>query len=115
MNTQKINDLLFSLGIGRQYLGYSITAKAVEMVLRDENCLLCVQQGILMPIAAERNCDWRTVERNMRTVIHRAWKFSADRLTELAIYPLRREPTVTEFLDILSVSLMRPGIAAYRH
>ena len=55
MNTQKIRDLLFSLGIGRQYLGYSITAKSVEMVLRDENCLLCVKQGILMPIAAERN------------------------------------------------------------
>lgn len=115
MSTQKINDLLFSLGIGRQYLGYGITAKAVEMVLRDENCLLCVKQGILIPIAAERSCDWRTVERNMRTVIHRAWKYSADRLTELAVYPLRREPTVTEFLDILAVSLMRPQSQHPRH
>ena len=114
MSSQKISDLLFSLGIGRQYLGYAITVRAVEMVLRDENCLLCVKQGILMPIALERHCDWRTVERNMRTVVHRAWRFSAERLTELAIYPLRREPTVTEFLDILAVSLMRTGGTVYR-
>ena len=114
MSSQKINDLLFSLGIGRQYLGYAITAKAVEMVLRDENCLLCVKQGILMPIARERNCDWRTVERNMRTVVHRAWRFSAERLAERAVYPLRREPTVTEFLDILAVSLMRPSVTQIR-
>lgn len=107
MTSRKINELLLSLGIGRQYLGHGITAQAISMVIEDENCLLCVKQGIFIPIAAQRKCDWRTIERNMRTVIHRAWTLNADRLTELAFYPLRREPTVTEFLDILSSHIMR--------
>lgn len=107
MTTRKINELLLSLGIGRQYLGHSITAQAISMVIQDENCLLCVKHGIFLPIAARRKCDWRTIERNMRTVIHRAWSLNADRLMELAVYPLRREPTVTEFLDILSSHIMR--------
>lgn len=102
-----ISDLLLSLGVGRQYLGHNITVQAVSMVMADENCLLCVKQGIFIPIAVQRKCDWRTIERNMRTVIHRAWTLNADQLTELAFYPLRREPTVTEFLDILSSHIMR--------
>lgn len=107
MKTYAINELLLTLGIGRQYLGHSITVQAIRMVIHDENCLLCVKHGIFLPIAAQRMCDWRTIERNMRTVIHRAWTLNADRLAELAVYPLRREPTVTEFLDILSSYLTR--------
>ena len=107
MTTHMIHELLLTLGIGRQYLGPSITVEAITMVIRDENCLLCVKHGIFQPLADKRSCDWRTIERNMRTVIHRAWTFNTDRLMELAVYPLRREPTVTEFLDILSSYMMR--------
>ena len=109
MNPQKTSELLYTLSIGRQYLGHSITVQAVEMVLRDENRLLCVKQGIFMPLGQQRGCDWRTIERNIRTVIRRAWRTSPSRLAELAVYPLRREPTVTEFLDILAVNLLRRG------
>ena len=115
MNNRRINELLYTLGIGRQYLGHNITAQAVGMVILDENCLLCVKQGIYIPIAAQRHCDWRTIERNMRTVIHRAWTLNARRLEEIAVYPLQREPTVTEFLDILSSHIMRqPGLKMAR-
>lgn len=109
MSLQKTSELLYSLGIGRQYLGHSITLQAVEMVLRDENSLLCVKQGIFVPLGRQRGCDWRTIERNIRTVIHRAWRTTPGRLTELAVYPLNREPTVTEFLDILAVRVLRGG------
>lgn len=107
MNDIRIHELLRSLGIGRQYLGHGITVQAINMVMQDENCLLCVKQGIFIPLSTRRSCDWRTIERNMRTVIHRAWTLNAERLMELAIYPLRREPTVTEFLDIVSSHILR--------
>lgn len=107
MASQKTSELLYTLGIGRQYLGHSITLEAVEMVLRDENRLLCVKQGIFVPMGQRRGCDWRTIERNIRTVIRRAWRMSPGRLSEMAVYPLRREPTVTEFLDLLAVRVMR--------
>lgn len=109
MHPQSTSELLYTLSIGRQYLGHSITVQAVELVLRDENRLLCVKQGIFVPLGRQRGCDWRTIERNIRTVIRRAWRTSPSRLAELAVYPLQREPTVTEFLDILAVSQLRRG------
>lgn len=45
-----INDLR-KLGIGRQYLGYNITIMAVRMVMNDENRLLCIKQGVFVPLS----------------------------------------------------------------
>ena len=46
METKTIVSDLRTLGVGRQYLGYNITIKAVRMVLHDENRLLCIKQGV---------------------------------------------------------------------
>ena len=71
METKIITQDLRTLGIGRQYLGYNMTIKAVRMVLLDENRLLCIKQGIFVPLSEQQHCDWRTIERNIRTIIHR--------------------------------------------
>ena len=110
MELQKITDDLRMLGIGRQYLGYNLIIKAVRMVIMNNNCLLCVKREIFQPIAREANCDWRTIERNIRTAIHRAWKINRDYLIILARYPMHQEPTVTEFLEILSEHAMQKRI-----
>ena len=107
METQTIIRDLRTLGIGRQYLGYNITIRAVRMVLIDENCLLCLKQGIFVPLSEQQHCDWRAIERNIRTVVHRAWNVNQPYLAELAGYPLRSEPTVTEFLEMLSAHILR--------
>ena len=115
MNDVRIRETLRSLGIGRQYLGYSITLQAITMVMQNENCLLCVKTGIYLPLSLQRRCDWRTIERNMRTVIHRAWTLNPDQLMALSDYPLHREPSVTEFLDIVSSHILRLSpLQAYR-
>ena len=107
METKIIVSDLRSLGVGRQYLGYNITIMAVRMVLRDENRLLCIKQGVFIPLSEQQNCDWRTIERNIRTVIHRAWHVNRPYLSELAGYPMHQEPTVTEFVEILSAHILR--------
>lgn len=107
MDTQTIISDLRTLGIGRQYLGYNITIAAVQLVLDDENRLLCIKQGVFLPLAEQQNCDWRTIERNIRTVIHRAWTVNRPYLSELAGYPMHQEPTVTEFVEILSAHILR--------
>lgn len=107
METQTIIRDLRTLGIGRQYLGYNITIKAVRMVLTDENRLLCLKQGIFIPLSEQQHCDWRAIERNIRTVVRRAWSVNQPYLTELAGYPLHNEPTVTEFLEMLSAHILR--------
>lgn len=107
METRIIVSDLRSLGVGRQYLGYNITIMAVRMVLRDENRLLCIKQGVFIPLSEQQHCDWRTIERNIRTVIHRAWHVNRPYLSELAGYPMHHEPTVTEFVEILSAHILR--------
>lgn len=107
METSIIKSDLRMLGIGRQYLGYRMTIQAVRMVLNDENCLLCIKQGVFVPISKTQHCDWRTIERNIRTVIHRAWCINRDYLSELAGYPMHQEPTVTEFVEMLSDHILR--------
>lgn len=107
METKIIIQDLRLLGIGRQYLGFNMTIKAVRMVLLDENRLLCVKQGIFIPISEQQQCDWRTVERNIRTIIHRAWCVNQTYLSELAGYPMHHEPTVTEFVEMLSAHILR--------
>lgn len=102
MESQKIMLDLRRLGIGRQYYGYRFAIKAVRMVLLDEDCLLCIKRGIYLPMSAEERRDWRTIERNIRTIIHRAWCINPEYLSELAGFPLNREPTVTEFVDMLT-------------
>lgn len=107
MEKQALVHDLRKLGIGRQYLGYNITIKAVRMVLFDEDRLLCIKQGVFMPLSEQEKCDWRTLERNIRTIIHRAWTVNQDYLNELAGYPLQHEPTVTEFVEMLSAHIQR--------
>ena len=90
------------LGVGRRYLGYRIIIQVVRMVLQDERCLQHIKQGLLIPLAQEQGCDWRAIERNIRTVIHRAWCINREYLCELAGYPLHQAPTVAEFVEILA-------------
>ena len=102
MSIRQIHELLYKLGIGRNYLGHNIIVLAIQIILRDKDCLLCVKDGIYLPIAEQHQCEWRTVERNIRTVIHRAWTLNRPLVEHMALYPLDHEPTVTEFLDILA-------------
>lgn len=107
METETIMNDLRALGIGRQYLGYNITIMAVRMALQDESCLVCIKQRIFLPLSDQHHCDWRTIERNIRTVIHRAWNVNREYLGELAGYPMHHEPTVTEFVEMLSDHVLR--------
>lgn len=105
--------ILRSLGIGRQYLGYNITVKAVQLVLQDENCLFCVKNNIYNPLAVQQQCDWRTIERNIRTIVSRAWHVNQPMLIEMAGYQMKREPTVTEFIEMIASYMLRMESTRY--
>lgn len=113
MTDNQIENLLQSLGIGHQYCGHRLTVAAMHLVGQDENSLLCVKSGILLPLAEQYHCDWRCIERNLRTVVHRAWRRNAPLLAQIATYPLLNMPTVTEFIDILASHLLRQRASSY--
>ena len=107
MEVKMIMQDLRMLGVCRRYLGYRYVIKAVSLVLGDENRLLSFKQEVFVPLAEEGHCDWRAIERNIRTVIHRAWCVNREYLGELAGYPLQQEPTVTEFVEMLTGHVQR--------
>lgn len=103
----EIQNILRQLGIGRNYCGYQCAFHSLMLILENENALSCVKHNILEPVGNIVNRGWKMVERNLRTVTHRAWATNSSLLISMAGYPLTRVPTTTEFLEIVSGSLIR--------
>lgn len=58
--------------------------------------------------AREMNTTGAAVERNIRTVILRAWRQNPELLRQCARFPLNKRPTCGEFLDMLAACLEGP-------
>ena len=102
MEQNEIYHLLRELGIGAHYRGYRYLAEAVRLAAQNGNCLLHATKLLYPLIAAQYGTTWRTVERDLRTVIHMCWKRgNRARLLEIAGYSLPKIPSTTAFIDLL--------------
>ena len=68
-----------------------------------------------MAAAAAYDCEWRTVERNIRTLAARAWRINAPLLEQLAGYSLESAPSASEFIEILTNFTMRNAQVPLEH
>ena len=93
---------LENLGITSKYKGYYYLSDAVEIVNLNETALLNVGKQIYSPISLKYNCNSRTIERNIRTVILNAWKDNKYKTENIMGVKLTSSPTVTEFIDGLA-------------
>ena len=93
---------LENLGITRKYKGYYYLSDTVEIVNINETALLNVGKQIYSPISLKYNCNIRTIERNIRTVILNAWKNNKYQIENIMGVKLTSPPTVTEFIDSLA-------------
>ena len=98
----QIKETLRALGITTNYYGFYRTISAVELVLEDSERLQSVTREIYWVIAAKCGCKRSAVERNIRTVIQRAWRVNPKRLIVMAGYPLSEPPTASEFIEIIA-------------
>ena len=96
-----IQEHLRRLDIGNRYKGYRMIIIAVKLGMEDENSLQCAQELLYKPIAQQLGCSFRSVERDIRTVIAHAWSYNPAYLSHLAGFSLPYPPTVCQFLDIL--------------
>ena len=108
--TECITHTLEMLGITRRYRGHAIAAEAIHRILKDENGLICLHTQVYAPLCRESRQSWYLLERNLRTVIQRAWAVNRDLLQEMSAYPLLLMPTVSEFLDIVTTYLQRQAL-----
>ena len=103
----KIRDVLHSLAISGKYKGYFITILACELIIEDETRLINIVKNVYLVVSQKFNCNLDIVERNIRTIIYRAWTLKRERLNEIAGYTLVEPPVVSEFLAFLSSYLIR--------
>lgn len=106
-----ILDILRQLGIGRNYCGFRAAVMAIELALEDEDRLLCVKRDIYGAIAERTGVSVTAVERNLRTVIRRAWQVNPELLNHMAGYPLKHAPSVCAFIEIVSGYLERQAVS----
>ena len=125
---EKIQALLYSIGITGNYIGFYQAASAIEIVpvssltmivmesvislmptaARCLAPLLMVTKGLYLEVAEQYGTDWKTVERNIRTVISVTWNCSRRKLEMITGHPLSKKPTPAQFIAILSRYLQDP-------
>ncbi len=100
--TETIKRVLRQLGIGANYKGFRITVLAVAMIVENEDRLTSVTKEIYLDVAKLTGFSPTAVERNIRTVVARAWSCNQQAFNQMAGYSLTTIPTVSEFLDIIA-------------
>ena len=102
-----IQDTLRPLGITCCYKGYNHTIYAIELAVKDDTCLEAVVKEVYMKTASHFKCKWTSVERNIRTVVLRAWKTDSNLMCQMAGYNLSAPPAASEFIAIISSYIQR--------
>ncbi len=97
----EIQIILRRLGICTTYKGYKATVLALTLALEDENRLNSITREIYTEVAKRLGSTPSAIEKNLRTVVQRAWRMNPGDLEKMAGYHLEFMPSVSEFLDIL--------------
>ena len=101
-----IQKTLRALGIIRNYDSYRLILAAVQLAVEDEDRLRLVTKEIYRSASILCCCPLANVERNIRTVIFRAWKVNRPLLSQLAGFPLEAPPAVSHFIEMMASHLI---------
>ena len=78
---------------------------ALRILLEDPECIHAVQKQVYMEIAKLFCVNWKTIERNIRTLSTVAMRTDPQYLELLAQYPLTKRPTAVQFMEIILRSI----------
>lgn len=94
--------LLHHLGATENYTGFFPTVYAVQLSIDNPARLRLITKLIYPDVAARYDTNWKSVERNIRTLVSVTWEHDPLMLSGLAGFPLKRRPTNAQFLSILA-------------
>lgn len=103
-----IRDVLYRLGITEKYRGFFYISYAVCLTIQQPERLLLITKWLYPDIAKQYDTNWFNVERNIRTCVSIAWNISPDELFPIAMHPLKRKPSNSNFISILANYLCPP-------
>lgn len=99
---KKIQNLLYSIGLTSNYVGYRQMTIALEIAVQEPKSLCMVTKWLYPETAKRCGTNWKAVERNIRTAIRCTWKTSRHTLEQMAGYSLEIVPKPAQFLAILA-------------
>lgn len=102
---REVCELLRPFGITEKYIGLSQLALALQILLENPEYIHAVQKRIYMEIAELFCVNWKTIERNIRTLSTVAMRTDPQHLELLAQYPLAKRPTAVQFMEIVLRSI----------
>lgn len=105
----EIYNLLNRLGVTANYAGFFHMSCAVALCLERPERLLLVTKWLYPEVARQCGANWKSVERNLRTVGEIIWRENRPLLEELAGRPLTQRPRNAQLLAILCTSF---GVSA---
>ena len=107
-DSRRVSHLLRRMGVTPNYTGFHQAARAACEAARRPELMLSLSKWLYPLVAREMNTTGAAVERNIRTVILRAWRQNPELLRQCARFPLNKRPTCGEFLDMLAACLEGP-------
>ena len=105
---RRVCHLLRRMGVTPNYTGFHQAARAACEAARRPELMLSLSKWLYPLVAREMNTTGAAVERNIRTVILRAWRQNPELLRQCARFPLNKRSTCGEFLDMLAACLEGP-------
>ena len=101
MMDMKIQNLLYSIGLTANYTGCQQMMIALEIATQEPESLCLVTKRLYPETARRCGTNWKAVERNIRTALHRAWKNSQHTLEQMVGHSFDSMPKPAQFLAIL--------------
>ena len=74
---------------------------ALEIVEANPEALTMVTKWLYPAVAKRHQTNWKQVERNLRIAVRTAWGTNRDFLQKLSPLPVKKRPTVSQFISIL--------------
>jgi len=100
---RKTVDLLRRLGIPSTLKGHCYICYGVYLIRQNPEVIQYVTKELYPEIAEQYEISWESVEHAIRTAVNVCWeRGNRGLLNEIAGYELRRKPTASEFIGMIS-------------
>lgn len=98
---KKIEDLLNRLGVTANYTGFFYMSTAIMLCIEHPELLTMITKQLYPEVARQYKTNWRSVERNIRTVGCIIWRENRPLLEKMVRRPLLKKPCNAQLLAIL--------------
>ncbi|MBS6646537.1 MAG: sporulation initiation factor Spo0A C-terminal domain-containing protein [Clostridiaceae bacterium] len=89
------------------YQGYDYTIYAMELTIKDNECLKYVTKMLYPEIARKYKTSWSCVERNIRTVVEIVWRNGGNKFFyEVTGEYIEKRPRNAKFLELMMICVL---------